>query len=44
MLFKSSSGNHLDFLKISNLLKANDINTADIIHHNADIGVTLQKT
>jgi len=38
-----SSGNHLDFLKISNLLKANDINTTDIIHHNADIGVTLQK-
>ena len=36
-------GNHLDFLKISNLLNANNISTADVIHHNADIGVTLQK-
>jgi len=38
-----SSGDHLDFLKISNLLNANNISTADVIHHNADIGVTLQK-
>ncbi len=38
-----SLGDHLDFLKISNLLNANNISTADIIHHNADIGVTLQK-
>ena len=36
-------GDHLDFLKISNLLHANNISTADVIHHNADIGVTLQK-
>ena len=36
-------GDHLDFLKISNLLNANNISTADVIHHNADIGVTLQK-
>ena len=38
-----SLGDHLDFLKISNLLNANNISTADVIHHNADIGVTLQK-
>ena len=36
-------GDHLDFLKISNLLNANNISTADVIYHNADIGVTLQK-
>ena len=38
-----SLGDHLDFLKISNLLNANNISTADVIYHNADIGVTLQK-
>ena len=38
-----SLGDHLDFLKISNLLNSNNISTADVIHHNADIGVTLQK-
>ena len=38
-----SLGDHLDFLKISNLLNANNICTADVIHHNPDIGVTLQK-
>ena len=38
-----SLGDHLDFLKISNLLNANNISTADIIYHNPDIGVTLQK-
>ena len=38
-----SLGDHLDFLKISNLLNANNISTADVIHHNADIGVTFQK-
>ena len=38
-----SLGDHSDFLKISNLLNANNISTADVIHHNADIGVTLQK-
>lgn len=38
-----SLGDHLDFLKISNLLIANNISTADVIHHNVDIGVTLQK-
>ena len=38
-----SLGDHLDFLKISNLLNANNISTADVIHHNADIGVILQK-
>ena len=36
-------GDHLDFLKISNLLNANNISTADVIYHNPDIGVTLQK-
>ena len=38
-----SLGDHLDFLKISNLLNANNISTADVIYHNPDIGVTLQK-
>ena len=38
-----SLGNHLDFLKISNLLNANNISTADVIYHNPNIGVTLQK-
>ena len=38
-----SLGDHLDFLKISNLLNTNNISTADIIYHNPDIGVTLQK-
>ena len=38
-----SLGDHLDFLKISNLLNANNISTADVIHHNPNIGVTLQK-
>jgi len=38
-----SLGDHLDFLKISNLLNANNICTADVIYHNPDIGVTLQK-
>ena len=38
-----SLGNHLDFLKISNLLNANNISTTDIIYHNPNIGITLQK-
>ena len=38
-----SLGDHLDFLKISNLLNANNISTADVIYHNPNIGVTLQK-
>ena len=38
-----SLGDHLDFLKISNLLNANNICTAEVIYHNPDIGVTLQK-
>ena len=38
-----SLGDHLDFLKISNLLNANNISTADVIYHNPDIGVILQK-
>ena len=36
-------GDHFDFLKISNLFKANNINTTDILYHNPNIGVTLQK-
>ena len=38
-----SLGDHLDFLKISNLLNANNISTTDIIYHNPNIGITLQK-
>ena len=38
-----SLGDHLDFLKISNLLNANNICTADVIYHNPNIGITLQK-
>ena len=38
-----SLGDHLDFLKISNLLNANNISTADVIYHNPNIGITLQK-
>jgi Predicted phosphotransferase related to Ser/Thr protein kinases len=44
VLFESHRwGDHLDFLKISNLLNANNISTADVIYHNPNIGVTLQK-
>ena len=38
-----SIGDHSDFIKITNSLKENNINSVNIIHHNADLGVTLQE-
>ena len=38
-----SKGDHSDFIKISNSLKENNVNSVDILYHNADLGVTLQQ-
>tara|TARA_B100001113_G_scaffold349642_1_gene345362 strand:- start:83 stop:1033 length:951 start_codon:yes stop_codon:yes gene_type:complete len=38
-----SKGDHSDFIKITNSLKENNVNSVDIFHHNADLGVTLQQ-
>ena len=38
-----SKGDHSDFIKITNSLKENNVNSVDIFYHNADLGVTLQQ-
>ena len=38
-----SKGDHSDFIKITNSLKENNINSVNIFHHNVDLGVTLQE-
>ena len=38
-----SKGDHSDFIKITNSLKKNNVNSVDILYHNADLGVTLQQ-
>ena len=38
-----SKGDHSDFIKITNSLKENNVNSVDILYHNADLGVTLQQ-
>ena len=36
-------GDHSDFINISESLKSNDIKAVNIIHHNYELGVTLQE-
>ena len=38
-----SKGDHSDFIKITNSLKKNNVNSVDIFYHNAALGVTLQQ-
>ena len=38
-----SKGDHSDFIKITDSLKENNINSVNIFHHNVDLGVTLQE-
>lgn len=35
-------GDHLDFINISSNLKKNDISCSNVIHHNSELGITIQ--
>ena len=35
-------GDHIDFINISNNLKKNDVSCSNVIHHNSELGITIQ--